>query len=98
VLLSRLIRFQPLGGLIETLPANLACTEARRTSPAAVDLGRATVSVEPEVVSVTTAPGAGNALSARPDPEIVTPRKNASATKGRWRRSRLIQLNARLRR
>ena len=84
VLLSRLIRFQPFGGVIETSPARRAWTEASRTSPVAVVAGRETVSADPEIVLVTTAPSEGSAaLSAGPDPEIVTPRTNASTMKGR---------------
>jgi hypothetical protein len=81
-LLSRLIRLQPLGAVIETFPERRAWTDATSTSPLAVVAGRGTVSVDPNVVAVTTPPPDGRALSARPDPEMATPRTSASTRNG----------------
>jgi hypothetical protein len=82
VLLSLLIRFQPVGAVIGAELESRALIDATSTSPAAVAEGRWIVSFVPQVEAVVTAPPDGRALSAGPAPEIVAPRKTASARNG----------------
>jgi hypothetical protein len=62
VLLSRLIRLQPVGGAIDAVPERRASTEASSTSPLLVGAGRVTVRVDPNVLDVVMAPAGGKAL------------------------------------
>ena len=88
MLLSRLIRLQPLGGLIEPTPDRRASTEATRTSPLATAGGRRTVRFGPNPEVVTTSAMKGCALSAGPDPATVTPSTSPNARNEMCRRNR----------
>ncbi len=79
-LLSRLIRIQPLGALIDASAGRRASTEAISTSPGTTPAGRGTLSVDPKVVAVAMAPPEGRALKARPDPVVSTPITTESAS------------------
>jgi hypothetical protein len=64
------------------VPDRRASIDATSTSPAVVVVGRAIVTVEPNVLAVVTAAPEGSALSAGPDPAMVTPRTSARARNG----------------
>ncbi len=72
-LLSRLIRFQPVGAVIVEPLDSRASIEATSTSPAVAVGGRLSVTVEPHVDAVVIFDPEGSALSAGPAPEIVAP-------------------------
>ena len=69
-----------------------ASSTVKSTSPVVVPTGSEMVSVDPTVVAITTDPADGRALSARPDPDVITPRTSASARNARSRSSRAILL------
>ena len=79
VLLSRLIRIQPVGAVIDASADKRASTEAMSTSPATTPTGRGTLSVDPETVAVAMAPPEGRTLEARPDPVVSMPMTTESA-------------------
>jgi hypothetical protein len=81
VLLSRLIKFQPSGAVIEAVAGSRASTEAISTSPPAVVAGRFSVRLVPNVLAVVTAPPEGKALRAGAAPETAMPRTRANPRK-----------------
>jgi hypothetical protein len=78
VLLSRLIRFQPAGGVIDAVLGRRASTEAMSTSPPVVVAGRVSVRLVPNELAVVTAPPEGRALRAGAAPETAMPRTSAN--------------------
>jgi hypothetical protein len=76
--------------VIQTLEDTRASSAVTSTSPVAVATGREMVSVDPTAVAVTTDPPDGMTLSARPDPDVITPSTSASVRNARRRSSRAI--------